>query len=104
MPEGMLLSDDLPIFLRDIQASHSPSEQAGVEGGTAAFLQPYVFTGNDLPKIRHTKKEKNCADCNNPTHLEWTSPIAHMRYRLCQGCAKRRGNIYQIAIERFTRA
>lgn len=104
MPEGMLLSDDLPINRRSIrEAPHRFDEQSGMEGSTVYFATPYVVKADELPKIRYFQKEKNCCDCNNPTHLTWTTVIAHIRFRLCQGCARRRGNIYEYALNQFLR-
>ena len=51
------------------------------------------------PFIQRTRKKGNCSDCNRGTHLLWsTGPID---YRLCQGCAKRRGGAYLSTIKNF---
>jgi len=53
----------------------------------------------DFPRIQRTEKKGNCADCNRGTHLLWTSP--NIDYRLCQGCAKRRGPAYRTTVNLF---
>jgi len=57
-------------------------------------------TPSTLSKIQHTEKKGNCSDCNRGTHLLWTTES--LDYRLCQGCAKRRGPPYRLAIRVFT--
>jgi len=69
-----------------------------MEGSTVRFDALYVHHGQ-LPKIQRTEKKGNCADCNHGTHLLWTSP--NIDYRLCQGCAKRRGGAYLSTIKNF---
>ena len=100
-----------------------------MEGSTAYFAMPYVPSqsrkamitiarretlgpgGNNerAEAVSHTpgtfrikwvEQEKRCADCNNPTHLQWETDA--ILFHLCQGCAKRMGGIYQKAIRDFT--
>jgi len=56
-------------------------------------------TPGTLPRIQRTEKKGNCSDCNRGTHLLWTSP--NIDYRLCQGCAKKRGGAYRETIKNF---
>jgi hypothetical protein len=86
-----------------------------MEGSTATFMPPYVITeakADDLT-VKRMEKKKPCSDCHRGTRLEWTnnclstdgrvihSPTAHNRFRLCQACAKKRGNQYEVAVQCF---
>jgi hypothetical protein len=87
-----------------------------MEGSTVYFATPYVHQGQ-LPEIEYTTEKGRCKDCNRSnTRLLWTVPCrdptgriahpvtTHNRYRLCQGCAKRRGPPYRLAIAVFVKA
>ena len=86
----------------------SPSPQEAMKGQQLVLAAPRALKYNEalghaynrsLPRIQRTEKKGNCCICNRGTHLLWsTGPID---YRLCQGCAKRRGGIYLSTIRMF---
>ena len=68
-------------------------------GGNDEPAEAGPHTPGPLPRIQRTEKKGNCCTCNRGTHLLWTSH--GFDYRLCQSCAKRKGDIYLPAITNF---
>src|SRR5712664_1424852 len=127
----LLSDDPSPINRRSITTPHRLSEQECMEGSNRRFYAPVMFDPPDrekernrtgeanrpmtahLPTIQWIQKRKNCSVCNKPTHLSWQSPCRdptgrivhssqpHNKYWLCQGCAKRRGPPYRLAVSVF---
>ncbi len=87
------------------------SPQEGNDEATSACARPLTRKSNEalghaynrsLPKIEYMQKKKLCEHCQRGTHLRWEfGQNKFARFRICQGCAKRRGDSYRFALRLF---
>ncbi len=100
--------------------TESSMERKGLTDGDDSRV-PTITSSDDEKKVRATmaeplrteehhltiqyrKKLKSCCVCNRGTHLQWKyANSRETRFRMCQGCARRKGGNYRTSLERWLR-